>query len=151
MDKEVAELRTGSDKYYDYTRKTAKMKNIVGETKMGEKTAKVQTYILLHLILLIYSLGEICSKYAGQAELFSQRFFLFYGLVLLDLVVYALMWQQILKKLPLITAYANKAIIIIWGLVFGMLFFKETITVQKIIGAVIIMAGVVMVVKADED
>ena len=61
------------------------------------------------------------------------------------------MWQQILKKLPLITAYANKAIIIIWGLVFGMLFFKETITVQKIIGAVIIMAGVVMVVKADED
>ena len=118
---------------------------------MEEKTTKIQTYILLHLVLFVYSLGSICSKYAGQAELFSQRFFLFYGLVLLDLAVYALMWQQILKKLPLITAYANKAVIIIWGLVLGMLVFKETITFQQIIGAVIIMAGVIMVVKADED
>ena len=104
----------------------------------------------MHLLLMLYSLGGICSKLAGRYPLFSLPFFLFYGLVLLDLALYAIMWQQILKKVPLITAYANKAVTVIWGLVWGMLVFGETITARKVIGAAIIIAGVVMVVRSDE-
>ena len=106
--------------------------------------------MLLHLLLMVYSLGAIFSKLAGQHEVFSLQFFLFYGLVLLDLAIYAVMWQQILKKMPLVTAYANKAVTVIWGLIWGILVFGETITVRKIIGAAIIIAGIVLVVKADE-
>ena len=116
-----------------------------------EKTKKIQTYVLLHILLLVFSLGGICSKYAANSEFLSFRFFLFYGLVLLDLAIYAVAWQQIIKRLPLVTAYANKAVTIIWGLIWGIVIFGEALPVQKVIGTLIIVAGVVLVVKADED
>ena len=114
------------------------------------KFEKVKPFLLLHLLLMIYSLGSICSKMASGCEMFSFRFFLYYGLVLLDLAFYAVMWQQILKIMPLITAYANKAVTIIWGLIWGLLIFGERISLQKVIGALVIIVGIVVVVKADE-
>lgn len=110
---------------------------------------KIKPYIQLHILLLIYSLGGIFSKLAAQQEFLSTRFILFYGVVLLDLFLYALVWQQILKKLPLVTAYANKAVTVIWGLVWGFLVFKETVTIWNLIGALVIVFGVYIVVKTD--
>ena len=126
---------------------------MTGHENSGMKSQgdKIRTYIVLHLFLLLYSIGGICSKYAGQADFLSFRFFLFYGLVLLNLAIYAIAWQQILKKLPLVTAYANKAVTIIWGVCLGAFIFGESITISKVIGSAIIVAGVIMVVKADED
>ena len=113
--------------------------------------SKIRPYIELHLLLLLYSLGGICSKFAAQNEFMSARFLLFYGLVIVDLGIYALVWQQILKKLPLVTAFANKAITVIWGLIWGMIVFKETITIWNFVGAFIIIAGICMVVREDEN
>ncbi|MEH2944998.1 transporter [Lachnospiraceae bacterium KK002] len=113
------------------------------------KQNKLKVYIELHILLFIYSLGAVCSKYAAQSEFLSAEFLFFYGLVLVVLAVYAILWQQILRKLPLVTAYANKAVTVIWGLMWGLLIFKETITVWKIIGAAIIIAGIYMVVTED--
>ena len=61
--------------------------------------------------------------------------------------IYAIMWQQVLKKFSLTTAFFNKAVIIIWGMLWGLVFFKEVITVKMIIGATIVLLGVGMVVK----
>lgn len=112
--------------------------------------SKIKPYIQLHLLLVFYTLGAVCSKLAGNEDFFSIKFIFLYGLVLLNLFVYALVWQQILKKLPLVTAFANKAVTVIWGLIWGMLIFKEEITVFNIIGAVIIIIGICLVVSADE-
>ena len=113
---------------------------------------KIGPLILLHILLLLYSLGGICSKFAGEAEFMSIRFFVFYGLVLLNLFVYAILWQQILKRMPLVTAYANKAITVIWGILWGFLFFDEKeYLIWKIIGACIIIAGVYLVVTEKEE
>lgn len=87
---------------------------------------------------------------AGKSEFLSIRFFFFYGLVLINLFVYAIVWQQILKKLPLVTAFANKAVTVIWGMLWGMLIFKEKITGWNVLGAAIIMVGIFLVVNADE-
>ena len=114
------------------------------------KFEKAKPFIFLHVLLLVYSLGSICSKLAGQSEFLSIKFIVFYGLVVLDLFIYALVWQQLLKKLPLVTAYANKAITVIWGLLWGMIFFGEKITLWKIVGALIIIIGIYLVVSADE-
>ncbi|MBQ8914057.1 MAG: transporter [Lachnospiraceae bacterium] len=111
---------------------------------------KIKPFIELHILLLVYSLGGIFSKLAGQSDFLSLRFMLFYGVVFLDLAVYAIVWQQILKKLPLVTAYANKAITVIWGLLWGMLIFKEKITIFNVLGALVIIFGIYMVVKSDE-
>ena len=53
-------------------------------------------------------------------------------------------WQQIIKRIPLTTAFANKAVTVVWGLVWGALIFREPITPGKIVGVLLIVAGVVL-------
>lgn len=114
------------------------------------KREYVKPLIFLHILLAVYSLGGISSKLAGQQEFLSFKFCLYYGIVLFVLFLYALLWQQVLKKLPLVTAFANKAIIVIWGIIWGAIFFEEVVTLSKVIGAVIIIVGVYLVVSSDE-
>lgn len=111
----------------------------------------MKKYIYLHLMLLVFSFGEVCSKLASAQEFLSFRFFLFYGLLLLSLAFYAVCWQQVLKVMPLTTAYANKSVIIIWGMIWGAVIFGETITWNMILGGLIIMAGVYLMVCEDEE
>ena len=107
-------------------------------------------YFTLHLLLFFYSLGGIFSKLAGKENFLSLRFCLFYGVIVMILGVYAVAWQQILKHFDLSTAFCNKAVTVIWGMVFGAIIFHEKITWNMIIGAVIVIVGVIMVVKSDE-
>ena len=72
---------------------------------------------------------------------------IFYGVSILILGMYAILWQQILKRFSLTTAFFNKAITIIWGMLWGIIFFKEAITINMIIGAIIVLIGVGLVVK----
>ena len=67
-------------------------------------------FLLLHVILGIYAGSSVCSKLAAQQPFLSAAFIVLYGLMLLALVVYAVGWQQVIKHLPLTTAYANKAV-----------------------------------------
>ena len=64
--------------------------------------------------------------------------------MILLLGIYAVIWQQVLKHLPLVFAYANKAVTVIWGLLWGYLIFSEEVTPNKVLGAVIVIAGIVM-------
>lgn len=112
--------------------------------------SKVKTFIQLHILLLFYSLSAVCSKMASQYQFLSLPFILFYGVVLFILFAYAIVWQQIIKKMPLVTAYANKAVTVIWGLVWGLLVFQESISFWNILGVVIIITGIFLVVRADE-
>lgn len=103
-------------------------------------------FFYLHFILLIYSVAGIFSKLASGYDFLSYGFIFFYVLVLVVLFVFAIIWQQILKKIPLNTAYANKSIIIIWGILWGRLFFNEMITINKVIGALVIIIGLFLVI-----
>ncbi len=116
---------------------------------MGKKSSW-KVLLCLHVLLFIYSIQGVCSKLAAIQEMFSFKFFLFYGLVLFLLFFYALAWQRILKYLPLTVAFANKGVTIIWGIFWGALLFKEAITVKTVIGAVIILIGIYMVVTNNE-
>ncbi len=107
--------------------------------------------IILHILLGVYSLTGVASKFAAGEEFMSFKFILFYGLSLLGLFIYAFVWQQIIKHMPLITAYANKGVTVIWGILWGYFIFSEEITARKLIGAVLIVAGIVLIVTADKD
>ncbi len=118
---------------------------------MTEKSSsRLPSLLLLHALFMVYSLASVFSKLAGQSEFLSPRFLLLYGAMLAILAVYALLWQQALKRIPLVTAYANKAVTVLWGLLWGLLFFGEAVTFQKLAGVALIVGGIVMVVKADE-
>jgi len=120
-----------------------------GENALENKT-NWKVVLCLHLLLFVYSLESVCSKMAAKQEMFSFKFFLFYGLVLFLLFFYALAWQRILKYMPLTVAYANKGITIIWGMVWGALLFQEAITLKTVIGGVIILIGIYLVVTNNE-
>ena len=105
--------------------------------------------LITQLMLLFYSMGGICSKMASNEKLFSIRFLIYYGILLLILFIYAIGWQQILKRLPLTTAFSNKAVTVVWGIVWGFIFFGEQVSLLKAIGAVLIIVGVVLFTYAD--
>lgn len=110
----------------------------------------LKPYLILNLIILFYSLGGICSKTASRKQFLSFEFILFYGLVLFILAVYAVLWQQVIKRIPLNIAYANKAVTLVWGMLWGAVVFKEHISLANIIGAVIVLAGVLLMVAGGE-
>lgn len=110
-----------------------------------------KTLILLHLMLMCYSFSGVLSKLAAGQSLLSLRFCLCYGGIITLLGVYALAWQQIIKKLSLTTAFANKAVTVFWGLVWGTLIFHESITWGKLIGVALVVTGVILFSTADRE
>lgn len=113
-------------------------------------TKKIKDYFLLHFIILMYSLGGIFSKLASNEKFITFSFICFYGMLLLVLLLYAILWQQILKVIPLTTAFANKSFTVIWGMVWGAILFNEEISFSMIIGSLIIFVGVYLVVNDNE-
>lgn len=107
-------------------------------------------YFLLYVGIFIYSLCGLLSKLASQYPVLSGDFILYYGGSLLILALYALLWQQILKRFPLTTAYSNRPLATILGMLWGALVFHENITINQVVGATIIILGIRMAVKADE-
>ncbi len=112
---------------------------------------KIKWFIILHIIILIISASSIVAKSAGQYQFLSFDWILRYGCVVAILGFYAIAWQQVIKHLPLIVAYANKAVTTIWGLVWGLLITNEKITPLKIVGAAVVILGVYFVVTGDEE
>ena len=112
--------------------------------------SQLNVLFALHLMLMIYSMSGICSKMASQQDFLSFKFCLFYAIIIFLLGFYAIGWQQIIKRLPLTTAFANKAVTVVWGIIWGAVFFHESITVGKVIGAALVIVGVVIYARADE-
>jgi drug/metabolite transporter (DMT)-like permease len=99
----------------------------------------------------VYSFSSVLSKLAANEEFLSFKFCLCYGGIIILLGIYAIFWQQIIKKLPLTSAFANKAITIIWGILWGMLFFNEKLTLGMIIGSLLIISGIVLYALSDSE
>ena len=114
------------------------------------KTDK-KVFLALHLLLLFYSLSSVLSKLAAGQPFLSFKFCLYYGGMFLILVLYALGWQQILKRLPLTVAFANKAVTLVWSMVFGALLFHEQIRLNQVIGCTLAVLGVVLFVQPEKD
>lgn len=112
-------------------------------------SAKIKNLFALHILLMVYSASGILSKTAAGVPFLSIEFCCLYAGILALLGLYAIGWQQILKRMPLTTAFSNKAITIVWGIIWGALFFLEPVTLPKIGGAILIIAGVVLFSYAD--
>ena len=110
-----------------------------------------KTIILLHLMLMVYSLSGVFSKQASGVPFLSIRFCVYYGAIIALLGIYAIGWQQIIKRLPLTLAFANKAVTTVWGLIWGLVFFHEQVTAGKLMGIALIVIGVVVFSTADRE
>lgn len=100
--------------------------------------------VALHVMLAVYSLSSVCAKLAAGFDFMSLGFIACYGGMIALLGVYAIGWQQVIKRLPLTYAYANKAVTVLWGIVWGVILFQERVSPLKILGALIVLVGVVL-------
>lgn len=107
-----------------------------------KKKIQWKDLLMLQAVFFIYSISSVVSKFASGKDLFSFDFIFFYGLDVMILGVYALLWQQVIKKFELSIAYANKAITLLWALVWGIVLFHERITPGKAAGIVLVMIGI---------
>ena len=116
---------------------------------MSKKGTNAKTLLLLHVLLLAYSFSDIASKSAAGFDFLSPGFIICYGIVLAILAIYAIGWQQIIKRMPLTTAYANRGVTVVWGIFWGALIFGEGITPGKVIGALMVCIGIAIFSHAD--
>ena len=101
-------------------------------------------YLWLLFAYIIYSFVGVMSKSAALSG-FGMKMFVFLGLQIFLLGLYAIIWQQVLKKFDIVTAMAFKGTTMIFGLTWAVLFFGENVTVYNIIGALVIIVGIYLV------
>ena len=113
------------------------------------KFGKAKEILVLQATIVVYTLATVAAKFASEYEFLSAPFICCYLIELAILAVYAVLWQQIIKKFDISVAYANRAVSIFWALIWAVLFFKETITWNNVLGVVIVFVGI-LVVNSDE-
>ena len=110
-----------------------------------KKKITIKDILVLQIVIAIYTLSTVMAKQASGQPLFSVGFFGFYGAELLILGIYALLWQQMIKKFELSVAYTNRAMELLWSLIWAVVIFKDNITVKNVIGVALVIAGTIIV------
>ena len=127
-----------------------------------KKKMQWKDFLMLQTVFLIYSFTSLTQKLASSflpkdagtteelvQQMFNWKLILSAGLVVLLLGVYALLWQQVIKRFELSVAYANKAITLLWALVWGIFIFHEEITPWKVIGILLVLIGIYVLNTGD--
>lgn len=112
---------------------------------MSVKKISPQMALFLQGAVIIYTFAGVCGKLASNHQMLSFGFIGWFACEFLVLGVYAILWQQIIKRVDLSIAYVNRSLAIVWSMVWAVLFFGEEIVLKHIIGVIIIVAGTLIV------
>ena len=114
------------------------------ETEMN-RGITIKNILILQAVVIVYTLSSVVAKFATGKELFSFSFFLFYGLEIMILGIYAILWQQMIKRFDLSVAYANRAMAIVWSAVWAIVLFKDVLAIKQVVGIAFVVLGTVIV------
>ena len=109
-----------------------------------KKKITFKDILFLQFVVVVFTVSSIVAKFASGQEVMTFGFFLFYGLEVAVLGIYAILWQQVIKKFDLSIAYANKAMGILWSMIWAVLLFHNEITLQNIAGVALVVAGTII-------
>lgn len=107
-------------------------------------------YIVLIGINMLYACVSLFTKYASQQEFMSWNYMV--GLIgaIGVMGLYAVLWQQVLKRIELSLAYMFKGSSLIFVMLLANVIFGEQITWNNIVGAIIIISGIVLFANSAE-
>ena len=97
---------------------------------------------------MLYACVGICTKMAAMQPPMSWPYLLWFGGAVAIIGAYATLWQQILKRIELSTAYMFKGTTLIFTMLIAALLFGEAITVPNILGSLIIITGIILLARA---
>lgn len=111
---------------------------------MKEQFLKISSILFLLITNLIYATVGIYTKLASQQEFLSWKYLLAFVGAVGVIGIYAILWQQIIRRIELSTAYMFKGTTIIFTMLFAHWLFGEQITWNNMVGAIIIIVGIVL-------
>ncbi len=109
-----------------------------------KKKIRFVDLLMLQSAVVVYSLSTVAANLASKYEFLSVGYIGFFGLEFVILGVYAIIWQQMIKKFQLSIAYANKALTLLWSMLWNFLIFSQGITLWKVVGVLLVVAGVIV-------
>ena len=111
---------------------------------MTKKKLGIIDILQLQSAVVVYSLSTVAANMASKYDFLSFQYILFFGLEFVILAAYALIWQQMIKKFQLSIAYANKALTLLWSMLWNFIIFRDTITRFKVAGVIMVVIGVMV-------
>ena len=121
-----------------------------------KKKITVKAILFIQAAVVVFTLSTVFSKLAGMTTgdlvigslvirgLGMKRLF-FIGCEVLCLGIYAIFWQQIIKRFDLSVCYANRAFSIFWTFMWSIIIFQEKIRWNNVAGIIIVFIGIQVV------
>lgn len=131
----------------------------MNEQTMNESPRKKLTLpgiLAIQGAVVVYTGSTICSKIAsshkGSVEIFGRTIgglsltgYLWIFLEVCCLGLYAVLWQQIIKRYDLSIAYCNRAFAVCWSFLWGVVLFGEQVRPLNLVGIAVVLAGILLV------
>ena len=108
---------------------------------------KYSIFLVLIGVNLVYACTSIFTKMASRQNMLSEPYLLWVVGTVGVMGVYAILWQQVIKRMPISTAYMFKGMSLVFVLLISALLFGEAISVSNLIGSAIIITGIVLYAK----
>lgn len=108
----------------------------------------IRHIIVLIGVNMVYACVGICTKMAALQTPFSWPYLLWFAGAVAIIGIYAILWQQVLRRIELSTAYMFKGTTLIFTMLIAALLFGEAITVPNIIGSIIIITGITLLARS---
>ena len=110
-----------------------------------KKKAGVGNIILLQLVVMIYSVADVIAKFVSRQEFMSARYIMQFMLEFAALGACAILWQQAIKHFELSIAYVNKAMTLLWAMIWSIFIFHESLTLQNVLGVALVIVGIIII------
>lgn len=108
-------------------------------------------YLILHFLFIIYACNTVLGRMAAPYTWDDWHRYAYLGGVLFLLGIYAIGWQIILKKFTLGVAYANRSMVVIWGILLAWLCLDEPLSRTLLLGAGFIVSGILLVSSEEKE
>lgn len=106
-----------------------------------QSTISARNALFLCIVVAVYSLSGIFTKQASTYEFLSIPYLGCLLGVILVFAAYAVLWQMILKRVPLSVAYPFRSLGVVYGLAIAGFAFHEPVTWQNMFGGAIVIFG----------
>ncbi len=118
--------------------------SIKGKGEVEMKKVRLGDILKLQGAVALFSLSSMISKFIGMQEGLTGMVFLLLFAELAVLGIYAIIWQQLLKRFELSTAYINKGMVLLWYMIWSIFIFGDEVGIKNYIGVIIAIAGIVL-------
>lgn len=108
----------------------------------------IRSALFLTFAVAVYSLAGFFSKLASRYDFLSLPYICSLSGVVFVLGIYAILWQIALKRVPLNQAYLFRSLGLVFGLVIAYMIFHESISLQNLLGAAIVLCGLLILLSS---